>query len=98
MNCDLSLCAAERPERWATQPGPDSQKSFATTKLTRMDKRSGAPRPAHRIMLSSTFTDLETHRAVLRKALRGQGLIDIAMEYDVAKPDVDVLDSSLHMV
>ena len=31
-------------------------------------------------MVSSTFTDLEQHRAALIKAIKGQGLTDIAME------------------
>jgi tetratricopeptide (TPR) repeat protein len=50
------------------------------------------------VMVSSTFTDLEGHRAVLVKALKGQGLTDVAMENDSAKADVDVIDSSLQMV
>ncbi|MGA2150015.1 MAG: DUF4062 domain-containing protein [Bryobacteraceae bacterium] len=49
-------------------------------------------------MLSSTFTDLEQHRAALIKAIKGEGLTDVAMENDPAKPDVDVIDSSLGMV
>lgn len=49
-------------------------------------------------MISSTFTDLLTHRAALIKAIKGQGLTDVAMENDSAKPDLDVIDSSLQMV
>ncbi|HEV8042969.1 MAG TPA: DUF4062 domain-containing protein, partial [Bryobacteraceae bacterium] len=49
-------------------------------------------------MLSSTFTDLEEHRAALIGALRGQRLADVAMENDSARADVDVVDSSLQMV
>jgi hypothetical protein len=49
-------------------------------------------------MVSSTFTDLEEHRDILLKAINGQALKAIAMEYDSAKPDVDVIDSSLRMV
>lgn len=49
-------------------------------------------------MVSSTFTDLEGHRAALIHAIKGQGLTDVAMENDSAKPDVDVIDSSLQMV
>jgi hypothetical protein len=49
-------------------------------------------------MISSTFTDLEQHRAALIEAITGQGLAAVAMEYDSAKPDVDVIDSSLRMV
>jgi len=49
-------------------------------------------------MISSTFTDLEQHRAALIKAIKGQGLADVAMENDTALPDVDVIESSLRMV
>jgi len=49
-------------------------------------------------MISSTFTDLEQHRAALIDAIKGQGLTDVAMENDTLKPDVDVIDSSLRMV
>jgi hypothetical protein len=61
------------------------------------DKNS-APRQYLGVMISSTFTDLEQHRAALIKAINGQGLTDVAMENDSAKPDVDVIDSSLRMV
>lgn len=57
-----------------------------------------APRQYPGVMISSTFTDLEEHRAVLVKALKGQGLTDVAMENDSAKADLDVIDSSLQMV
>ena len=57
-----------------------------------------APRQYLGVMVSSTFTDLEQHRAALIKAIKGQGLTDVAMENDSAKPDVDVIDSSLQMV
>lgn len=50
------------------------------------------------VMVSSTFTDLEQHRSALIKAIKGQGLTDVAMENDSAKPDLDVIDSSLEMV
>src|ERR1035438_4547682 len=59
---------------------------------------NAAPRRIHGVMLSSTFTDLEQHRAALIKAIKGEGLTDVAMENDGAKPDVDVIDSSLRMV
>jgi len=62
------------------------------------DAAAPAPRLIHGVMLSSTFTDLQVHRAALIKALRGEGLADVAMENDSAKPDVDVIDSSLRMV
>jgi hypothetical protein len=49
-------------------------------------------------MVSSTFTDLEDHRAALIKIIKTHGLTDLAMENDSAKPDVDVIESSLAMV
>lgn len=42
--------------------------------------------------------DLIDHRAALVKAIHGQELYPVAMENDSAKPDVDVIDSSLQMV
>ena len=62
-----------------------------------IDKNS-PPRHYLGVMVSSTFDDLEKHRAVLIKAIKGQELTDVAMENDSAKPDVDVIDSSLQMV
>lgn len=55
------------------------------------------PRQYPGIMVSSTFTDLEQHRVALIEAIKGQGLHEIAMENDSAKP-IDVIDSSLQMV
>jgi hypothetical protein len=49
-------------------------------------------------MVSSTFTDLEAHRAALIQALQGQKLFPMAMENDSAKPAADVIESSLQMV
>ncbi|HXB71217.1 MAG TPA: DUF4062 domain-containing protein [Candidatus Acidoferrales bacterium] len=60
--------------------------------------KNPAPRLYHGVMVSSTFTDLKEHRVALIKAIKGQGLTDVAMENDSAKPDVDVIDSSLQMV
>ena len=57
-----------------------------------------APHLFHGVMLSSTFTDLQQHRAALIKAVRGQDLTDVVMENDSAKANVDVIDSSLQMV
>jgi hypothetical protein len=57
-----------------------------------------APRQYAGVMVSSTFTDLEPHRAALIKAINGQGLTHVAMEDDPARPDVDVIDSSLQKV
>ncbi len=50
------------------------------------------------VMVSSTFTDLKEHRAVLIKAIDGQELKPVVMENDSAKPGIDVIDSSLQMV
>jgi hypothetical protein len=47
-------------------------------------------------MVSSTFTDLEDHRAALIKAIDSQGLKAVDMENDSAKP-IDVIESSLQM-
>jgi len=63
-----------------------------------MTNAKDAPLRYHGVMVSSTFTDLEHHRTALIKAIKGQGLTDVAMENDSAKPDVDVIDSSLQMV
>jgi hypothetical protein len=57
-----------------------------------------SPRLYPGVMISSTFTDLERHRAALIKAVKGEGLTDVAMENDSAMADVDVIDSSLRMV
>ncbi len=50
------------------------------------------------VMVSSTFTDLKDHRGALIKAIDGQPFKAVAMENDGAKPDLNVLDSSLQMV
>ncbi|MCH8959776.1 MAG: DUF4062 domain-containing protein, partial [Bacteroidetes bacterium] len=50
------------------------------------------------VMVSSTFRDLELHRAELMKALRKEELFAIGMEDYVVKPDDDVISSSLNMV
>jgi Domain of unknown function (DUF4062) len=50
------------------------------------------------VMVSSTFVDLSEHRSALIKAIKGQGLTDVAMENDSAKAGVDLIDSSLQMV
>src|ERR1039458_7381330 len=62
------------------------------------DDTHPVPRRYLGVMLSSTFTDLKEHRAALIKAIKGQGLTDVAMENDSAKPDLDVIDSSIQMV
>ena len=50
------------------------------------------------VMVSSTFTDLEEHRAELMKALRKEELFAIGMEEYVSSPGDDVISSSLNMV
>ena len=62
-----------------------------------MSSGNYSPRLYQGVMISSTFTDLEHHRAALIKALKGQGLTDSAMENGSAKL-LDVIDSSLQMV
>lgn len=49
-------------------------------------------------MVSSTFTDLRDHRAAIAKAIDAQELKSVVMENDSAKPDGDVIDSSIAMV
>jgi hypothetical protein len=56
------------------------------------------PRLYKGVMISSTFTDLKEHWDALIHAIKGQGLTDVAMVNDSAKPGVDVIDSSLCMV
>ncbi|MCP4583172.1 MAG: TIR domain-containing protein [candidate division Zixibacteria bacterium] len=50
------------------------------------------------VMVSSTFSDLKEHRAALINAINKNDLKPVVIEYDSAKPDIDVLDSSLQMV
>jgi hypothetical protein len=57
-----------------------------------------APLQYQGVMVSSTFTDLKEHRAALIRAFKSQGLTEVAMENDSAKPELDVIDSSLQMV
>ncbi|WP_396230447.1 DUF4062 domain-containing protein, partial [Frankia sp. ACN1ag] len=49
-------------------------------------------------MVSSTYRDLEQHRAAAIRAIDGQGLHPVAMEQDSALPEVTVVDSSLQKV
>jgi hypothetical protein len=60
--------------------------------------RDYQPRPFYGVTVSGTFTDLEKHRTALIKAIKTHGLTEIAMENSGARPDVDVIDSSLQMV
>ena len=55
------------------------------------------PKTFHGIMVSSTFKDLERHRAHVIKAIEGLGYKSIAMEINGAA-DADVIDESLRMV
>jgi hypothetical protein len=57
-----------------------------------------APRQYLGVMISSTFQDLEQHRAALMKAIGGQSLHPVAMEQDAARPAGTVIDSSLEKV
>lgn len=63
-----------------------------------MKSHGSLPRLYFGVMVSSTFTDLERQREALIKAVHRQDLKAIAMENDSAKPDGDVIDSSLNMV
>ena len=57
-----------------------------------------APAKYKGVMVSSTFTDLEKHRAELMEALRKEELFAIGMEDYVPAPEEDVISSSLNMV
>ncbi|MEL7427842.1 MAG: DUF4062 domain-containing protein, partial [Bacteroidota bacterium] len=59
---------------------------------------SHSPKMVHQVMVSSTFTDLQQHRAALIDALHKHELHANVMENDSAKPSGDVIDSSLQMV
>ena len=62
------------------------------------DSKSHTPVIYKGVMVSSTFTDLEEHRAALINAIEGQKMMPVSMENDSAKPGIDVIDSSLQMV
>jgi hypothetical protein len=74
---------------------PGETRLYCTVMLD--DKNRAPRRRYHGVMISSTFEDLKEHRAALIDAIKGQGLTDLAMENDSAKP-IDVIDSSLGMV
>src|SRR4051794_20870038 len=57
-----------------------------------------SPRQYLGVMVSSTFWDLEQHRAALMRAISGQSLHPVAMEPDSALPAGTVIDSSLRKV
>ena len=56
------------------------------------------PRDFKGVMVSSTFKDLEEHRAALIKMINEAEFMPVVMENDSAKFDVDLIDSSLRMV
>ena len=56
------------------------------------------PKLYRAIMVSSTFTDLETHRKEVIEAILRFGFQPVAMEYSGARSDSDVIDTSLEMV
>lgn len=56
------------------------------------------PRRYRGVMVSSTFRDLQEHRAALMRAIEGQGLHAVAMEQDAALPEGTVVDASLRKV
>lgn len=62
----------------------------------RMSK-TNAPKVVDQVMVSSTFTDLEQHRAALIDAINRYGLHPKVMEYSGASPRT-VVDASLDMV
>src|SRR5271170_5948227 len=77
---------------------PHRHRRSAFVYWSAMTNAKDAPLRYHGVMVSSTFTDLERHRAALIKAIKAHGLTDVAMENDSAKPVLDVIDSSLQMV
>jgi len=52
----------------------------------------------HRLMISSTWLDLKDERFVVRDACLGSDLYPDMMEYDPAKPDQGILESSYEKV
>ena len=63
-----------------------------------MTDQARSPRPAHRVMVSSSFTDLQEHRKTLFDTILAHGLKPCVMEYSVQTPGVDLIESSLRMV
>lgn len=61
------------------------------------NNKQPAPRQYQGVMVSSTFTDLDQHRAALISAINGEDLHEVAMENSPAKT-IDVISSSLQMV
>ncbi len=50
------------------------------------------------VMVSSTYIDLTTHRAIVCEALLRVGFFPVGMEYDSAKAGKDIIASSMDMV
>jgi Domain of unknown function (DUF4062) len=74
---------------------PVLKKSYG--ELVMVNDKPPAPRACKGVMVSSTFKDLKEHRDSLIKVITSQGLMPVAMEHDAARPDIDVIDSSLQM-
>ena len=62
-----------------------------------MDYPSARP-ATFRVMLSSTFHDLETHRDAVLSSIPSYDLLPLAMEYDAALPADDLISASLRKV
>ncbi|WP_421796834.1 DUF4062 domain-containing protein [Haliscomenobacter sp.] len=60
--------------------------------------KNGSRKSFPGVMMSSTFRDLEQHRAVLIDALQKEDLFPIGMETQIPRTDDDVISSSLNMV
>ncbi|HMK78378.1 MAG TPA: tetratricopeptide repeat protein [Xanthobacteraceae bacterium] len=55
-------------------------------------------KPIYSVMLSSTYMELTEHRRAVADAMIGQGMLPLAMEFDAALPDQDLIDASLAKV
>ncbi|MEM9480617.1 MAG: DUF4062 domain-containing protein [Verrucomicrobiota bacterium] len=64
----------------------------------REDGNMHMPETFDGVMISSTFRDLEEHRAWMMEALRKQKLVPVGMEDYVPSPEDDIISSSLDMV
>ena len=62
------------------------------------DPATTAPRRYDGVMISSTFTDLKTHREAIARAISRSGFKTVQMEDDTARTDADLIDASLQMV
>lgn len=52
----------------------------------------------YRVMLSGTYVELKEHRRAVSDAMIGQDLLPIAMDFDSALPEKDLIDASLAKV